>query len=53
MDSQAWGIVIFGSLFVAFSAFTSFMADRQKDREKDTSGHHPGGLNTPPAKPEL
>ncbi len=40
MDSQTWGIVIFGGLLVAFGAFASFMADRQKDREKHTSGHH-------------
>lgn len=34
MDNQTWGIVIFGSLLVVFAAFASYMADRQKDREK-------------------
>ena len=53
MDHQTWGIVIFGSLFVAFAAFASFMADRQKDRERDVLGQHPARKKTGTAKPDI
>lgn len=31
MDDQAWAIVIFGGLLVAFAAFASYMSIRQKE----------------------
>jgi hypothetical protein len=53
MDHQTWGIVIFGSLLVAFAVFASFMADRQKDRERKASGQHPAQMKPTKAKPEI
>ena len=43
MDDQAWTIVIFGSLPVAFAAFASFMAECQKEREKCHREKHADG----------
>jgi hypothetical protein len=53
MDHQTWAIVVFGSLFVAFAAFASFMADRQKDRESKTAGQNPARVKHSSAKPEI
>ena len=35
MDEQSWTTIIFGTLFVVFASFASFMADSQMAREKD------------------
>ena len=34
MDEGTWMILVFGTMFLAFAFFASYMADRQKEREK-------------------